>query len=60
MYLLTFIISTMSIILLFRLFYIQIVKGPFLAEAAFMQKTGPLVDKLIGGIYDTKGKIPDG
>lgn len=45
MYLLTFIISTMSIILLFRLFYIQIVKGPFLAEAAFMQKTGPLVDK---------------
>ncbi len=56
MYLLTFIISTMSIILLFRLFYIQIVKGPFLAEAAFMQKTGPLVDKLRGGIYDTKGK----
>lgn len=42
--------------LIFRLFYIQIVKGPFFTEGAFLQKTGTLVEEVRGGIYDTNGK----
>jgi len=42
--------------LILRLFYIQIIKGPFLAEGAFLQKTGALVEKVRGGVFDRHGE----
>jgi len=56
MYLLFILISAVSVMLIFRLFYIQIVRGPLFAEAAFLQKTGTLAEKVRGGIFDAKGK----
>jgi len=42
--------------LILRLFYIQIVKGSFFTEGAFLQKTGDMAEKVRGGIYDTNGE----
>jgi len=42
--------------LILRLFYIQIAQGDFFAQSAFLQKTGDMAEKVRGGIYDTNGE----
>lgn len=46
----------MSIMLILRLFYIQIVKGAHFTQSAFLQKTGDMAEKVRGGIYDANGE----
>lgn len=46
----------MSMMLILRLFYIQIAQGDFFAQSAFLQKTGDMAEKVRGGIYDTNGE----
>jgi penicillin-binding protein 2 len=51
-----FSIITMSMMLVLRLFYIQIVKGPFFTQGAISQKTGNAMEKIRGGIFDRNNK----
>ncbi len=56
LYVLLFSIIAVSVMLILRLFYIQIAKGDFFAQGAFLQKTGDIVEKVRGGIYDREGE----
>ncbi len=49
-------IVTLSMMLMLRLFYIQIVKGSFFTQSAFLQKTVDASTKVRGGIFDRNGK----
>ncbi|MDD4570591.1 MAG: penicillin-binding transpeptidase domain-containing protein [Tepidanaerobacteraceae bacterium] len=48
--------ASLSLILIFRLYYIQIFKGSFLKQEAFMQKTGAITETARGDILDRNGK----
>ncbi len=49
-------VIAICVILVMRLFYIQIVKGSFFAQGALLQKTGDVIEKVRGGIYDRNGE----
>lgn len=49
-------IVTLSMMLMLRLFYIQIVKGSFFTQSAFIQKTVDTSAKIRGGIFDRNGE----
>lgn len=49
-------ISALSIILIFRLFYIQLIKGPVYSQEAFYQKLGKTNETIRGEICDRNGK----
>ena len=51
-----FSIIAMSMMLILRLFYIQIVKESFFTQSAFLQKTGDTIEKVRGGVFDRNGK----
>ncbi|WP_213974990.1 peptidoglycan D,D-transpeptidase FtsI family protein [Tepidanaerobacter acetatoxydans] len=51
-----FSVAVMCMMLIFRLFYIQIVRGPFLTHKSFLQKTSGVREKVRGQIFDRNGK----